>query len=76
MSGDPFIDAKAEEKKQFQGWMKQVNALFLQRTCCDWAELCGDDEPVRSAFAEKETPEGFVDRICTKFGLVEENPRG
>jgi len=57
------------EEKQFCEWMKQVDVLFLQRTCCDWANLCGDVEPVRRAFAEKETPEEFVDRICMKFGL-------
>jgi hypothetical protein len=59
----------AKADVEFHGWMRRVNALFLQRTCCDWANLCGDDEPVRQAFAEKETPEGFVDRICEKFGL-------
>ena len=68
-TGEPFTDAKAEAEARFQDWMKMVNALFLQRTCCDWANLCGDDKPVRSAFEERETPEQFVERICDKFGL-------
>jgi len=68
-SGDPFIDAKAEDEAKFQAWMKEVDVWFMKRTCCDWDNLCGDDEPVRSAFQDKETPEQFVDRICEKFGL-------
>ena len=57
------------EEKQFCEWMKQVDVLFLQRTCCDWANLCGDVEPGRLAFEDKATPEAFVDRSCEKFGL-------
>jgi hypothetical protein len=68
-SGDPFIDAKAEQEAKFQKWMQEVDVLFMQRTCCDWANLCGDDEPVRTAFGRQETPQYFVDFVCEKYGL-------
>jgi len=53
----------------FEDWLKEVDRLFLERTNCTWADLCGDEEPVRSAFAAMETPLEFVGRICTKFDL-------
>lgn len=56
-------------KMTFEQWKKEVDRLFLKKTCCDWADLCGDEEPLTDSFSENETPAEFVERVCEKYGL-------
>ena len=64
---------KKKEKKGFKLafplWCQNVDTLFKQKTCCNWADLCGDAGPREQAFEAGDTPGEFVRWYCEKYGL-------
>lgn len=53
----------------FDKWKAEVERLFKEKTECTWADLCGEEEPLTSAFEDKESPRQFVNWYCEKYGL-------
>ena len=55
----------------FEEWMVQLNAELIIRTACTWADLAGDEDPVRSAYEDGDSVEEFTTRIIRKYNLTE-----
>jgi hypothetical protein len=54
----------------FDAWALAVDALCRRHFCSSWADLCGEDEPLRNAYVSAETPMQFVERFGEKYDLA------
>jgi hypothetical protein len=54
----------------FKTWASEVDALCLRHLACSWADLCGDEEPLRCSFESGEAPIEFVRWWAEKFDLT------
>jgi hypothetical protein len=52
----------------FEKWAEEVNNLFLEKVCCSWADLSGED--LREMYASGQTPTEFVDWWIEKYDLI------
>jgi len=79
---EEFVEIKASEEaaqtaeedekgdfKDYEKWFAEVERLLNEKTACTWADLCGEDEPVRDAHARGDSPRQFVNWYCEKYGL-------
>ena len=53
----------------FDDWVVTVDALCRAHLACDWNDLCGDMEPLRSAFEAGDEPRVFVRWWAEKYDL-------
>jgi len=63
----------AKQTLNLDDWKKEVDRLFTERTGCDWADLCGDEKPIKAAHLVGETPRKFVTEYIDKKGLWDIN---
>lgn len=57
-------------------WLIAMNKMFIRRTGCNWADLCGDEEPWLIWYEHGDEPNEFVSMWISKYGLDEVNARG
>lgn len=55
---------------KYKAWKTEVDKLFLRKTGCSWADLCGDEAPLDDSYRAIETPAEFVDRYIEKYDLT------
>lgn len=60
----------AKDSITFDQWMLTVDRLCLAHLACSWNDLCGDLEPLRSAFDVGEDPIQFVRWWADKYDLA------
>ena len=60
----------AVRQLSYDSWKQRVDELFNQRTCANWAMLCGDEEPLQQAYEQGETPQAFVQRFIDDYDLM------
>ena len=53
----------------FDEWAKAVDALCHAHLACGWGDLCGDVQPLRTAFDIGESPMAFVRWWAEKYDL-------
>lgn len=56
-------------RPSFDEWFQQVESLCVSHLACTWSDLCGDTEPLRSAFEHGDTPTSFVQAWAEKYDL-------
>lgn len=54
----------------FDLYLADVSRLMLARYGLDWADACGDVEPVERAWRDGEAADAFVEWWAGKYGLV------
>ena len=59
----------AKAKGSFEEWREVFDPLCVKRTGCTWEDLCGEDELLKSAYDNDETPLGFIDWYIEKYDL-------
>lgn len=59
----------ATRRLDFTEWSFQVDGLARVHLMCSWADLCGDMEPLRRAYADGETPLEFLRWWADKYDL-------
>lgn len=53
----------------YEDWKQEVDQLFISHYGASWADLCGDDEPLRNAYEGNESPSDFVEWWADKYNL-------
>jgi hypothetical protein len=59
----------AKQERTLEEWKAEVDRLLDEETGCSWADLCGDEEPLKTSYLAGETPQQFVNMYCEKNGL-------
>ncbi len=59
----------AKQELSIKAWRKEVDRLLSEQTGCTWADLCGDEEPVKASYLAGETPQQFVSAYVEKNDL-------
>lgn len=54
----------------FDEWFQQVEALCIAHLACTWDDLCGEPEPLESAFLAGDDPIVFVHWWTEKYDLA------
>lgn len=53
----------------FHDWVQRVEFLCVSHLACSWNDLCGEAEPLRSAYDAGEAPMTFVHAWAEKYDL-------
>ena len=55
--------------RDYEQWKKDVDTLARACFGIGWLDLCGDEEPLKEAFALSDEPEGFIEWWGEKYQL-------
>lgn len=58
----------------FDEWRQQVDGLCTRHLLNDWANLCGDFEPLVRGYETGQDPREFVQWFAEKYDLVWVDP--
>lgn len=56
-------------RPSFELWKMEMGEFCLKKTGCTWDDLCGDEEPLCSAYYDGLTPLEFIDREIERHDL-------
>lgn len=62
--------SKAMKTIAFEEYKQSVDSHCLKHLGTSWADLCGDEEPLKSAFDDGESPSSFVHGWAKRYDLI------